>query len=291
MSMPATVHTDGPPRDRTGPVLTAAVTVLCAAGAVAGPMPLAVPGGLLLAFVLPGLALTELIFRYRVLATVERAVLTPALSMATMIVAGLGVYVAGFRLDRLSWALGTAGLTLLTLALGAVPDRVWQGEEEDAEPFRVIRPEQPPGPFAAGPPGSPGSPGSPGERGRPARQVLVLVLAAAVLGGAGFLSYRSSHESYAVTVTTLSAAPPGQPTAAGTRQVEVTAAGLVAADGPYTVAVTGPGGTRTQNLPVPAGTRTFVAALTLPAESRMTVGLYRAGDITPYRSVVVAATE
>ncbi|MEV6491355.1 hypothetical protein AB0M20_22485, partial [Actinoplanes sp. NPDC051633] len=130
------------------PVLTGAATVLCSAGVLAGPAALAVPAGLLLAFLLPGLALTALIFRYRVLTGVERAVLAPALSMATMIVAGMGIYVAGFRLDRVSWTIATTAITLLVLALKAVPERVWQGEEEDAEPMQVVRPDAPPGPFA-----------------------------------------------------------------------------------------------------------------------------------------------
>ena len=270
-------------RTLTPPVLTAVATVLCAAGAMIGPAALAVPGGLLLAFLLPGLALTDLIFRYRVLSAVERTVLAPALSMATMIVAGLGLYVAGFTLDRISWTLGTAGITLAVLALKAVPERVWQGEEEGTEPVQVVRPPMPPGPFATS------AYGLRVDRRRLFTQVLPLVLVLGLLGGAGWLSYAGSHSSYRVTVTALSAAPPGAVTAAGTRQLEVTASGLVAADGPYTVVVTDPNGTRTSTLAVPAGSRTFTAALTIPAESRMTVGLFRAGDNTPYRTVVIAA--
>ncbi|MEV6492610.1 hypothetical protein AB0M20_28920, partial [Actinoplanes sp. NPDC051633] len=127
------------------------------------------------------------------------------------------------------------------------------------------------------------------DRRRLVTQLLPLVLVLALLGGAGWLSYRSSHDSYRVTVTTLSAAPPGDVTAAGTRQLEVTASGLVAADGPYTVTVTGPAGTRTQELTIPAGRGNWVADLTIAAESRTTIGLYRASDITPYRTVLIAA--
>ncbi len=117
----------------TPPVQTAVVTVASAAAALAGPAPLAAVGGLLLAFVLPGLALTAIIFRNRTLSAVERTVLAPALSLAVLVVSGLLLYVAGFRLDRTSWTLAVAGATLLALALKAVPDRVWQGEESEYE--------------------------------------------------------------------------------------------------------------------------------------------------------------
>ena len=53
-------------------------------------------------------------------------------------------------------------------------------------------------------------------------------------GRRGYLSFVSSRASYDVTVTTLSAAPPGPVNTAGNRVVEVTASGLVAGDGPYT---------------------------------------------------------
>lgn len=267
-----------------GPVLTAAATVLAGAAALAGPLALAVPGGLLLAFVLPGLALAALIFRYRTLSWVERAVVAAGLSMATIVVAGLGLFVAGFKLDRVSWTLGTAGITLFALAIKAVPERVWQGEDEDdavTQEIPSIRSSLP-GPFAV--------------RGRVdgrrlVRQLLPMVLVLAVVGGAGWLSYRSSHNSYQVTVTALSAAPPGAAAADGTRTVDVTASGLVASDGPYSLVVTGPNGTRTDEHAVPATGGTWTAALTLPAETRMVIGLYRAGDTAPYRTVIVAATE
>jgi hypothetical protein len=310
----------------TTPVLTAVVTVASAAAALAGPAPLAVAGGLLLGFVLPGLALTAIIFRNRTLSAVEHTVLAPALSLAVLVVCGLVLYVAGFALGRVSWTLAVAGATLLALGLRAVPDRVWQGEESEyeyeyvdaaepdeerpraavgAETVRIHlgadtrtevipvvpgpapvgrKPRVLPGPFA------PWSPEQRVRRGQLARQLLPMVLVLAVLAGAGYLSFVSSYRSYDVTVTALSAEPPGRIGVSGDRTVEVTASGLVAEDGPYTVTVTGPDGARVLERPVAVdGDGTWTAALTLPAAERLTVGLFRAGDTTAYRTLIIAA--
>jgi hypothetical protein len=278
------------------PVSTAVVTVAAGAGVLAGPAATAVIGGMLLAFVLPGLALTALIFRYRRLTAVERTVLAPALSLAVLVIAGLVLYVAGFPLDRTSWTLAAAGTTLAVLALKAVPERVWQGEEEDDDaeaPTRIIpvvrdgdRPPAPPGPFA---------PWSPKQRVRAVqlvRQLAPMLLVAALLAGAGYLSLISSQHSYDVTVTTLAAAPPAPADASGQRDVAVSASGLVAADGPYTVVVSRPDGTRLAERTVAVtGSGSWQATLRLPATDRLTVGLFRAGDTVAFRTLYLAAEE
>ena len=312
----------------TTPVQTAVATVGSAAAVLAGPAPLAVAGGLLLGLVLPGLALTAIVFRNRTLTAVERTVLAPALSLAVLVVSGLVLYVAGFGLDRTSWTLGAAGATLLALALKAVPDRVWQGEESEYEyeyvdagepagrqraavavgaetvriqlggdaqtevipvvrdtaPPRAREPRVLPGPFA------PWSPEQRVRRGQLARQLLPMVLVLAVLAGAGYLSFVSSYSSYDVTVTALSAEPPVPAGAGGNRTVEVTASGLVPDDGPYTVAVTDADGARVLERAVAVdGDGTWTEALTVPGGERLTVGLFRAGDTTAYRTLVIAA--
>ena len=128
------------------------------------------------------------------------------------------------------------------------------------------------------------------ERGQLARQLTPMILVLAVLAGAGYLSFVSSYESYDVTVTALSAEPPGPIGVSGDRTVEVTASGLLADDGPYTVAVTDPDGARILERAVAVdGAGTWTAALTLPAAERLTVGLFRAGDTTAYRTLIVAA--
>jgi hypothetical protein len=122
------------------------------------------------------------------------------------------------------------------------------------------------------------------------RQLLPMIMVVAVLAGAGYLSFVSSRASYDVTVTRLSAAPPGVVNAAGNRVVEVTASGLVAANGPYELLVTDPAGAEvlTRTITVDAD-GTWSAALTLPSAGRLTVGLFRAADVTPYRTLLLAA--
>ena len=92
------------------PLLTGARPVAAAAGVLVGPPPTAIAGGLLL-----GVRAAR--------AGADRAPVPasdaqprwngpcsrPALSLATLIVSGLLLYVAGFRLDRTSWTLAAAG--------------------------------------------------------------------------------------------------------------------------------------------------------------------------------------
>ncbi|MFG1606641.1 hypothetical protein [Actinoplanes sp. NPDC049265] len=287
-------------RERARPVLRstallfAVATIAAAASVLAGPRALAIPGGIALGCLLPGLALNALIFRYRALSAVERTVLVPGLSLATMIVAGLVLYVAGFKLDRVSWSLATAGITLAMLALRAVPERVWQGEEEDDEegPKTELIPRITdetatplPGPFA------PRSPEQRVERRTVVKQLLPMLLVLAVVGGAGWLSYTSSQDSYRVTVTTLYSDLPGPVGSDGGWDVDIRATGLVEADGPYSVVVTDPTGNRIIERRVAGGDGTWGATLRLPSASRMTIGLYRAGDTAAYRTVIVAAAQ
>jgi hypothetical protein len=79
-----------------------------------------IASGALLVLVLPGLALTELLFAPRSLDGPRRALLVPALSICVAIVAGIGLDAADVRLDRDSWAVvlgAVAGLAAVGAAL------------------------------------------------------------------------------------------------------------------------------------------------------------------------------
>jgi hypothetical protein len=287
-------------RSRVLPLLAGIGTVAAAAGVLAGPSPAAIAGGILLGFALPGYAFTELLSRRRTLIPVERAVLAPALSLATVIICGLLLNAARIPLDRTSWTFAAAGVTLVVLALTAVPTRARRdagGEPVEAatEVIPVTRDGDPgapptrtpralPGPFA------PWSAGHPVDVRRSMRRLVPMIMVVAVLTGAGYLSFASSRASYDVTVTTLSAAPPGAVNAAGNRVVEVTASGLVVASGPYDLLVTDRAGTEVLKRAVPADAGgNWTARLTLPATGRLTLRLFRAGDTTAYRTLLLAA--
>ncbi len=341
----------------------AVVTAVSAAGVLAGPAPVQVVGGVLLAFALPGLAVTGILFRGRDLSAVERVLLAPALSLAVLIVSGLLMYAVGVELDRTAWTAATAGVTLLALFAGALPvlrraalqpppvgsarepldalagtaaraamasaaiatgsttagstaagsttagigttvltvlpapdsAATTAGPNDSAESATVTNPGEPTGP--QGP--ANGSADSAGDdathigtgRRRLLRQVLPLILALAVLGGASWLSYSSARDGFETTVTTLSAEPPTDMNPAGLRTVRVSASGLLATEGPYRLVVTGENGRAIAERSVPAVGGSWAESLSVPGRQRLTVHLYRAAEATPYRTLLISPQE
>ncbi|WP_158647439.1 hypothetical protein [Actinoplanes sp. ATCC 53533] len=330
------------------PLSRAVAGLALAAGAAVlfAPQAPAIAGGLLLGFVLPGMALLGVLFRGRALTAVERAVLTPALSMGVLIVAGLVIHLAGLRIDRLAWTVATVGVTLAAVTTarlmrrrrpgaGARPARetgTRPAGETGARPARETgtRPAGETGARLAGEtrarplPAGDNAAALPvhglaeahtvvmsivpavlveeDERGPTARekarrrrllrQFLPLVMVAGVLAGASWLSFDTSRAIHDTVVTALSATPPGPVDAAGNRTVRVSATGLLASDGPYTVSVTGPTGTATVKRTVAVtGDGTWSETLSLPGAQRMTVSLYRSWDTTAYRTLYVSAVD
>ncbi|WP_305790194.1 hypothetical protein [Symbioplanes lichenis] len=273
------------------------------------PRPFAAAGGLLLGFLLPGAALTQALFPVRVLTRIERLVLAPALSLATLVLGGLLLYVCRAPLGRVSWTALTAGVTVLALIATTIPRlRSTGGAAEDVTTTGDIRPAR----VVAAPQEVPGmaeahtilmqvvpaeneatvAARDKAQRRKLIRQLLPLVLVVAILGGAGWLSLSTSQSTYDTTVTTLSASPPAPADADGNRTVVLKATGLLDQDAPYKVTVS----------PVAAGTKAsrritidangeWTETVTVPADSRVTVGLYRSGDDSAYRTVSIAATE
>jgi hypothetical protein len=251
--------------------LLAGATVVAGALVLSGLRILMVAGGLPLGLVLPGLALSALLFgRPGRLATAERVLLVPALSLGTLVLGGLLAWAVRAPLHRVTWVALTAGVTLAALT-GVF----------------LRAPAVPAERSAAGFPGVRGVPLAPmTRRRRLLGQVLPAVLAAVMLAGAAWLSLGTSIRSHHVTVTTLSVVPPGPAEVSGERSVTVNATGLSA--GAYTLNVT----SATSNI------STLVAAdengrwtstLRLPADERLTLALYRAGEAVPMRTVVIAS--
>jgi hypothetical protein len=327
----------------------ALLTLAAGAAVLFGPRPLAVVGGLLLALVLPGLAVTETVLRGRKLARVERVVLAPALSLAVLVISGLIVYVTGFTLDKIAWTSATVGVTLVGL-FGATVPKTWaaiaarigsyliaEDDEDDEAPKKAIpaaSPARMPATVTVAAPGQPvgaetvqirpqgrddtlilpavvleeqakakvakqaenpdkAAPVAPKPPRRLVWQAAPLLLVVAILGGASWMAYHSSKSSYDSTVVTaLSAAPSGPVNSAGTRAVAVTASGLVAADGPYTLVATGTSAKTTlrRTITVPAN-GSWTQSLTLPGSQRITINLYRSGNSSAYRTLFISAVE
>jgi hypothetical protein len=293
--------------------IVAALTVASAVAVLAAPTPLAVAGGLLLGFVLPGWALLGVFFRHRELAAVERTVLTPALSMGLLILAGLALHLVGLPINRVAWSSVTAGVTLLALLSTALwPARPRAAGKEDLRPVgekltrievgeKTVRlPDR-----AVGESATvvmtiiPAVPEDEQEtaleekarRRRLVRQLLPLALVVAILGGASWLSFGTSEATYDTAVTALSAAPPGPVGSDGNRAVQVSASGLVDADGPYTITVSGVGATTVRRTVAVGSAGTWTESIPMPADTRMTVRLYRAGDSTAYRTLAISAVD
>ncbi len=273
----------------------AVVTVLAGAGVLTGPAAVRVAGGVLIGFVLPGLALTTALFRDRIaLTAVERIMLIPALSLATLVLGGLVAWGVGLPLHRETW-LGVSGVVTV-VALGTT--MIWPvaAPERSRREGRVKLPT----------PGDPtlilpvfldraGTPAQPSwwrrlTPARPQHTLLPLTLALALLGGASWYSVWTSVRTHDVTVTALSAAPPSPANALGERSVSITATGLSAGRGAYAIVVTSPAGTETSRQELtadPAGT--WSGDVTVPGGERTTIGLYRYGATAPDRTVIIAA--
>ncbi|GGN62818.1 hypothetical protein GCM10010112_21440 [Actinoplanes lobatus] len=250
----------------------AGLTVVSALAVEFGPLALSVPGGLLLAFVLPGLAINDALFRpgRRDIGVVERTILVPALSLAVLVLGGLLLWGAGGTLNRTSWMLVCAVGTLI--AIGVAVYRTHTTATVAAAPAKAT-----------------------GERmtiskQRLIRDVLPLGLAAVMLAGIGIWSFADSEQTYDIAVTSLSAAPPGAVDPAGNRSVQVTAAGLSASGGPYTMVVTGTSGEELSKHDITPDTDgDWTGRLTVPADERVTVNLFRGGDTAAFRTLIIAA--
>jgi hypothetical protein len=89
--------------------------------------------GALLVLVLPGLALTELLFAPGALDRPRRALLVPALSVSVAIVTGVSLAAADVRLDRESWA-AALGAVAVAISLAAA---LHPGRRRRTQSFRL----------------------------------------------------------------------------------------------------------------------------------------------------------
>src|SRR4051812_14712464 len=134
----ATLRPSDPLAARRGVPVVAVVllvgAVLAGAAVRYGPPPAAVPAGLLLAFVLPGCAVVTAALGWVRLSAVERTVLVPAVSLAVVVLGGLGLNAARIRLDRASWTALTVAVTVLAAIGGQLRARRVSGRPAGTAP-------------------------------------------------------------------------------------------------------------------------------------------------------------
>ncbi|GIE31238.1 hypothetical protein Ait01nite_042830 [Actinoplanes italicus] len=251
----------------------AGLTVAAAVAVEFGPLAVSLPGGLLLAFVLPGLALNEAVFRpgRRDVGLTERAVLVPSLSLVVLVLGGLGLWSVGGHLNRTSWTLVCAVTTLI--ATGVAYYRTLRAGESDDSP-----------------PATTPAPTKLVSQERLIRDVLPLTLAVLLVAGAGVWSYADSVDTYDVAVSSLSAAPPGPVDTAGNRVLQVSASGLKSIDGPWRMVWIGDSGAQLGTRDVaPDGDGAWTGQVTVPGDERIVVNLFRGGDATAFRTLIIAS--
>jgi hypothetical protein len=245
----------------------AGLTVTAAVAVEFGPLPVSLPGGVLLALVLPGLALEEVIFRpgRRDIGVVERMMLVPSLSLAVLVLGGLLLWGAGGNLNRASWTLVCAVTTLTATGVAY---------------YRTLR---------AGP-ASPAVRAPAAGRGtqeRLIRDVLPLTLAALLVAGAGVWSYADSVHIFDVAVSTLSAQSPGPMDADGNRAVWVSATGLPA--GEWTMVLSDPAGVEVGRREVtPDRYGGWSGQVTVPGDRRVTMNLFRGDETASFRTLIIS---
>jgi uncharacterized membrane protein len=104
---------------------TRAVVSLAVVSAVVAAVPgipgaARIPAAVLLLLILPGFALASAAFAHRRLDPVERVLLTVALSLAAAVLVALCLDVTPWGLDRSSWAVALAGVTVASALVAAV---------------------------------------------------------------------------------------------------------------------------------------------------------------------------
>jgi uncharacterized membrane protein len=239
---------------------------VAAALTIAGPAPVRIPAGLLLALLLPGLAVTAALFARRAdagygvtLSVLERLMIVAGTSLAVPAVGGLALHAARIRLDRISWAALAVAVTTVAAVVGLV--RSWRRDGPAAGAPVVPRPARP----ALG------------------KRVALLGVAVAVLAGAGLISVHSSQTRDDSRYTALWLSPVAQSRTARTVEIGVTNAER--ADVGYTVSVSG-GTVQTRRFAfsLRAGS-TWRSRLSVPADGSVAVNLYKDGLVPVYRSV------
>jgi Protein of unknown function (DUF1616) len=288
--------------------ITAAIAVTTTALVLLSVPVLSVVAGLALAFVLPGYALTLALFTGRQLARLERIVLTPALSLAVLVIGGLLLYVARIQLTMPAWALLAGGVTVAAAAVTYVRVRAGYVDTPGGAGSVVAQempaPVVPSAPVVSSAPGvssasgvssprqramssdSTASSDSTGRRRMVVRWVAPALAALLLLGGASWISLHSAaQQRSSVAVTELSILPTAGAPDLSSQRVSIAIDNQDASGGNYRLVLRGPDGYRASFAPGLGRDGNWHYKIDVPIGGRVVADLFRDGAPTPYRSV------
>jgi uncharacterized membrane protein len=252
--------------------------------------PARVVAGLLLAFVLPGDAATATLFPGRTLSSVERIVLTPALSLAAVVLGGLLANVAGLRLTAGTWGGITVCATTILAGVGYVrwwrrasrqrPDPAGQASADDDSGDSAPETTTPDKRWAI----------RTATGGRLVWTVAPILLVVALLGVASWIAVGSASSQSQVTFTALSVLPDDDPNPLDpTRPVTLAVDSHEAQTTQYVLTVRGETADLGQYPLLLVPGQVWKLSIRVPRTERITADLFKDSDTTPYRSVFLSA--
>jgi hypothetical protein len=244
--------------------------------------PARIVAGLLLVFVLPGVAATAALFPGEGPSRLERLVLIPALSLAVPVLGGVLLDVIGLHLTAGTWGGLGAIATLLLAGVGYLRRRRGSGP-----------PAQTPAATVAGSPARAAGRGNGPVFGGTAWRLAPLAVAVALLGGAAWLGLHSATTQTREAFTALSMVPDDDPNPGDqVRPVTLAVDCHEAAPTRYTLTVQEDAGDGHQYQVSLQPGEIWKQDLDVPITGRVTADLFK-GDATttPYRSVFVSGPQ
>lgn len=254
---------------------------LTAGTASDGPSVIAIAFGLIFALVLPGYAITRLLGHARDLSRVEELFCIPVLSMASIIIGGVVIDVAGFTLTRSTWAVFLAGVTEAALVLDLILPWRTHAAAADSGPSNGTSPD-------AGATVRTAVPSGRRFSGR-ARALIVggvLAMTAVVAVMTMVVGERDAVATQPPAATAIGMVPAFATEAPGsTRTVSLYVWNGEGAQTTFTIRLTGTGKfTNTIRATVYDNSQ-WSGRAKVPSTGKVTAELFRPGDKTPYRTV------
>lgn len=247
-----------------------------------GPSVIAIAFGLIFALVLPGYAITRLLGHARDLSRVEELFCIPALSMASIIIGGVVIDVAGFTLTRSTWAVFLAGVTEAALVLDLIMPWRTRDAAADSVPSNGTSPDAGASTVQTAVPS--------GRRlsGRAGALIVggVLAMTAVVAVMTMVVGEKDAVATQPPAATAIGMVPAFATEAPGsTRTVSLYVWNGESAQTTFTIRLTGTGKFTDTIRATVYGNSQWSGRAKVPSTGKVTAELFRPGDKTPYRTV------